>query len=123
MDFKIAYRNVSEKSLNGYTGIEMIEMFDEAGKTNWFDEYGDIPENVWFSEEWWKYYFEYLHVVPESNQTRIGKLIVKNHRNNMSEHKGPKMLTDAEIYEMKFWHELEEMDYLKTKMNEDKLSL
>lgn len=77
LDFKIAYRNVSEKSLNGYTGIEMIEMFDEAGKTNEFDEYGDIPENIWFSEEWWKYYFEYLHVVPESNQLRIGKLIIK----------------------------------------------
>lgn len=67
LDFKIAYRNVHEKSLNGYTGVEMIEMFDEAG---------DIPENIWFSEEWWKCYFEYLHVVPESNQLKIGKLIV-----------------------------------------------
>lgn len=47
LDFKIAYRNVSEKSLNGYTGVEMIEMFDEAG---------NIPENVWFSREWWEYY-------------------------------------------------------------------
>ena len=25
--------------------------------------------------------------------------------------------------EMEFWHELEEIDYLKTKINEDKLSL
>ena len=82
LDFKIAYRNVSEKSLNGYTGIEMIEMFDTAGKTNWFDvcdcDYGDIPENIWFSEEWWKCYFEYLHVMPEINPLRIRKLAVKN---------------------------------------------
>ena len=52
LNFKIAYRNVFEKSLNGYTGIEMIEMFDAAG---------DIPENVWFSKEWWEYYYAYLH--------------------------------------------------------------
>ena len=52
LDFKIAYRNVFEKSLNGYTGIKMIEMFDAAG---------DIPENVWFSKEWWEYYYAYLH--------------------------------------------------------------
>ena len=52
LDFKIAYRNVFEKSLNGYTGIEMIEMFDAAG---------DIPENVWFSKEWWEYYYAHLH--------------------------------------------------------------
>lgn len=43
--FKVAYRNTYEKSLNGYTGIEMIEMFKNAGT---------IPENVWFSEEWVK---------------------------------------------------------------------
>lgn len=30
----------------------MIEMFDAAG---------DIPENVWFSKEWWKYYYAHLH--------------------------------------------------------------
>lgn len=42
-DFKIAYRNTYKKSLNGYTGIEMIEMFKEAGP---------IPENIIFSEEW-----------------------------------------------------------------------
>ena len=52
LDFKIAYRNVFEKSLNGYTGIEMIEMFDAAG---------DIPENVWFSKEWHDYYYKVLH--------------------------------------------------------------
>ena len=52
LDFKIAYRNVIEKSLNGYTGIEMIKMFDEAG---------NIPENIWFSREWWEYYYYHLH--------------------------------------------------------------
>ena len=52
LDFKIAYRNVFEKSLNGYTGIGMIEMFDAAG---------DIPENVWFSKEWHDYYYKVLH--------------------------------------------------------------
>lgn len=42
-DFKIAYRNTYKKSLSGYTGIEMIEMFKEAGP---------IPENIIFSKEW-----------------------------------------------------------------------
>jgi len=42
-DFKVAYRNTSRCSLNGYTGYEMMEMFLVAG---------DIPENIWFSEEW-----------------------------------------------------------------------
>lgn len=42
-DFKVAYRNTHTKSLNGYSGIEMIEMFVEAGP---------IPENVIFSKEW-----------------------------------------------------------------------
>ena len=41
--FKVAYRNTYERSLNGYTGIEMIRMFLNAGP---------VPENVWFSEEW-----------------------------------------------------------------------
>ena len=42
--FKIAYRNTDKKSLNGYTGYEMISMFKKAG---------DIPSNVYFSEEWY----------------------------------------------------------------------
>ena len=42
--FMIGYRNaVNEMSLNGYTGGEMIDMFIEAG---------NIPSNVFFSEEW-----------------------------------------------------------------------
>lgn len=47
-DFKVAYRNTNKPSLNGYTGKEMAEMFIEAG---------EIPENIWFSEEWQKEYF------------------------------------------------------------------
>ncbi len=41
--FMIAYRNTYTRSLNGYTGIEMIRMFIDAGP---------IPENIWFSMEW-----------------------------------------------------------------------
>ena len=42
--FKVAYRNkLDETTLNGYTGMEMIQMFKDAGP---------IPDNVWFSEEW-----------------------------------------------------------------------
>ena len=41
--FKVAYRNTYTRSLNGYTGIEMIRMFLDAGP---------VPDNVWFSEEW-----------------------------------------------------------------------
>ena len=42
--FCIAYRNTYERSLNGYTGIEMIRMFLDAGP---------IPDNVWVSKEWY----------------------------------------------------------------------
>lgn len=41
--FKVAYRNTTETTLNGYTGLEMIEMFNKAG---------EIPSNVIFSKEW-----------------------------------------------------------------------
>lgn len=44
-DFCIAYRNTSERSLNGYTGYEMIDMFLAAGP---------IPSNIVVSEEWYK---------------------------------------------------------------------
>lgn len=44
--FCIAYRNTYSRSLNGYTGIEMIRMFlDAAG--------GQMPDNIWVSEEWY----------------------------------------------------------------------
>jgi hypothetical protein len=51
LDFKVAYRNTYERSLNGYTGIEMIEMFIDAagGKLSL------IPDNVYFSGEWYDY--------------------------------------------------------------------
>jgi hypothetical protein len=42
-DFKVAYRNTTQASLNGYTGIEMINLFKSAGK---------IPNNIIFSKEW-----------------------------------------------------------------------
>lgn len=42
-DFKIAYRTkVDEKSLNGYIGLEMLDMFTV----------NPIPNNIYFSEEW-----------------------------------------------------------------------
>lgn len=41
--FKVAYRNTNQTSLNGYTGLEMIEMFNQAG---------NIPSNIIFSKEW-----------------------------------------------------------------------
>lgn len=44
LNFKVAYRNVAERSLNGYSGYEMIFMFKSAG---------EIPDNVWISEEWY----------------------------------------------------------------------
>lgn len=43
--FMIAYRNTYSRSLNGYTGIEMIRMFLDAGP---------MPSNIWVSEEWYK---------------------------------------------------------------------
>lgn len=41
--FKVAYRNTDKTSLNGYTGLEMIDMFTKAGP---------IPSNIVFSKEW-----------------------------------------------------------------------
>lgn len=43
--FCIAYRNTDRASLNGYTGIEMMRMFNSAGR---------LPDNVIVSEEWAK---------------------------------------------------------------------
>lgn len=42
--FMVAYTNTTLRSLNGYTGIEMIRMFLEAGP---------IPPNVYVSQEWY----------------------------------------------------------------------
>lgn len=41
--FCVAYRNTDKPSLNGYTGIEMMQMFLSAGVP---------PRNIVFSEEW-----------------------------------------------------------------------
>jgi hypothetical protein len=41
--FKVSYRNTTKASLNGYTGLEMIDMFVKAG---------EIPSNIVFSKEW-----------------------------------------------------------------------
>lgn len=41
----VAYRNTRERSLNGYTGYEMMQMFLNAGT---------LPENVWISDEWYR---------------------------------------------------------------------
>lgn len=43
LNFKISYRNTYEKSLNGYTGLEIMRMF--------LCEF-PIPDNIWISEEW-----------------------------------------------------------------------
>jgi len=45
LDFKVAYRNQpNERTLCGYTGAELQSAFKAAGP---------IPDNVWFSEEWY----------------------------------------------------------------------
>lgn len=41
--FMVAYRNTDRRSLNEYTGYEMISMFKAAGP---------IPDNVYVSKEW-----------------------------------------------------------------------
>ena len=46
--FKVAYRNQpNERSLCGYSGRELMEMFKEACD-------GNYPDNIYFSEEWFK---------------------------------------------------------------------
>lgn len=56
--FKVAYNKpVDQRSLNGYTGAEMIEMFNQAGP---------IPNNVIFSEEW--YSSGLLRSAPQTTQ-------------------------------------------------------
>ena len=42
--FCIAYRNTGTRSLNGYTGFEMMRMFIDAGP---------IPGNIYVSKEWY----------------------------------------------------------------------
>ena len=59
--FKIAYRNVEKMSLNGYTGLEMINMFNNAGT---------IPSNIIFSEEWFNTGKLNLEIKEEVKQPR-----------------------------------------------------
>ncbi len=45
--FKVAYRNSpSERTLCGYSGRELMEMFKEAAKEDGY------PNNIYFSKEW-----------------------------------------------------------------------
>jgi len=51
--FKVAYRNTTEVSLNGYTGLEMIDMFNVAAEYDLIlNTTPGIPSNVIFSKEW-----------------------------------------------------------------------
>ena len=52
LTFKVAYRNTTKPSLNGYTGIEMLGMFLYAGEPQTSNLESLIPDNVLFSEEW-----------------------------------------------------------------------
>ena len=46
--FKVAYRNgMNERTLNGYTGEELVSFFKAAG---------ELPKNIQISEEWSKYW-------------------------------------------------------------------
>ena len=45
LKFMVAYSNTTTSSLNGYTGLEMIQMFINAGA---------LPSNVYISENWYK---------------------------------------------------------------------
>ncbi len=46
MVYMVAYRNTAERSLNGYTGFEMMKAFELAAGSE------GIPSNVVFSKEW-----------------------------------------------------------------------
>ena len=50
LKFMVAYRNTYQKSLNGYTGIQMMRMFVNAAGS-----IIEVPNNVYFSEEWFNY--------------------------------------------------------------------
>lgn len=56
--FKVAYRNTTTTSLNGYTGLEMIEMFKQAGP---------IPYNIVFSKEWYD-------VISKETSSQVGQI-------------------------------------------------
>lgn len=49
--FKVCYTNTFNRSLNGYSGVEMIEMFLSAAD----GDFANIPENVQVSPQWYTY--------------------------------------------------------------------
>lgn len=50
--YMIAYRTkADEVGLNGYSGLEMLKMFLNAG---------EIPENIYFSQEWKDILIDYI---------------------------------------------------------------
>ena len=64
--FKISYDNVEKASLNGYTGLEMIEMFKAAGP---------IPINVKISKAWWDTgLFNGVFQLPSSSVAKVTDL-------------------------------------------------
>ena len=44
LNFKVAYRHKHTRTLCGYSGYELMDMFVKAGP---------IPDNMYFSMEWW----------------------------------------------------------------------
>lgn len=59
-NFKVAYRTGPfETSLNGYTGLEMSDMFTAM----------PVPNNIWFSEEWHKIFLHLNQYVDYVNHS------------------------------------------------------
>jgi hypothetical protein len=72
--FKIAYRNTKDVSLNGYTGEEMMVMFVDAGS---------IPSNIIVSNEWNKTGIFNLAKFAEENPDTYNSLSVKEKINKL----------------------------------------
>lgn len=56
--FKIAYRNTYRRSLCGYSGLELFNMFKAAG---------DFPNNVLISEEWYNAFVKGKFIIGTTN--------------------------------------------------------
>lgn len=71
--FKVAYTNTTEASLNGYTGLEMIDMFNKAG---------EAPVNVQFSSQWFATgklgVDEVEDIMPEATNTELTDNTINN---------------------------------------------
>lgn len=74
--FKVAFRNTDTATLNGYTGYEMIDMFNKAG---------EAPENVQFSQEWFATGLlgadSIDELIPQAPNTE-GQIVVPNYEND-----------------------------------------